>query len=137
VERAALYLAAHGCDVTALDNEANSLERVMAAAHAAGLTDKIQGHVADLSSWSPDSLLSAVICTPAAFANLNPEERMRVIEILKNATGNGGVHLVGTIVRGQRGVSVTELRRQYKGWTISVEEDSSASKSFLAKKIAS
>lgn len=137
VERAALYLAAHGCEVTALDSEANSLERVMAAAHAAGLTDKIQGHLADLSSWSPDSPLSAVICTPAAFANLKPEERVRVIEILQNATGNGGVHLVGTIVRGQRGVSVTELRRQYRGWTISVEEDSGASKSFLARKIAS
>jgi hypothetical protein len=109
----------------------------MAAAQAAGLTDKIQGHLADLSSWSPDSPLSAVICTPSAFAKLNPEERFRVIEILQNATGNGGVHLVGTIVRGQRGVSVTELRRQYKGWTISVEEDSSASKSFLARKIAS
>lgn len=137
VERAALYLAAHGCDVTALDSEANALERVMAAAHAAGLTDKIRGQVADLSSWSPDAPLSAVICTPAAFSHLEPEERVRVFQILKNATGDGGVHLVGTIVRGQRGVSVAELRKQYKGWMISVEDDSSASKSFLARKIAS
>lgn len=137
VEGAALYLAAHGCDVTALDSEANSLERVMAAAHAAGLTDKIEGHLADLSNWCPDSQLSAVICTPAAFANLNLEERFRVIEILQNATGNGGIHVVGTIVRGHRGVSVAELKRQYKGWTISVEEDSGESKSFMAKKIAS
>jgi len=35
------------------------------------------------------------------------------------------------------GVSVAELRRQYKGWSISVEDDSSSSKSFLARKIAS
>ncbi len=137
IDGAALYLAAHGCDVTALDSEANSLERVMNAAHAAGLTDKIQGHLADLSNWAPDSPLSAVICTSAAFANLSPEERIRAFEILQNATGDGGVHLVGTIVRGQRGVSVAELRRQYKGWTISVEEDSGTSRSFLAKKIAS
>ncbi len=134
---AALYLAAHGCDVTALGSEANSLERVMNAAHAAGLTDKIQGRLADLSSWAPDAPLSAVICTSAAFSNLSPEERIRAFGILQNATGKGGVHLVGTIVRGQRGVSVTELRRQYKGWTISVEEESGASRSFLARKIAS
>ncbi|HEU4748003.1 MAG TPA: hypothetical protein VFS56_05835 [Gemmatimonadaceae bacterium] len=137
IDGAALYLAAHGCDVTALDSEANSLERVMNAAHAAGLTDKIQGHLSDLSSWAPESPLAAVICTSAAFANLNASERMRAFEILQNATGDGGVHLVGTIVQGQRGVSVTELRRRYKGWSISVEEDSASSKSFLAKKIAS
>jgi len=137
IDGAALYLAAHGCDVTALDSEANSLERVMNAAHAAGLTDKIQGHLADLSSWAPDSPLSAVICTSAAFANLTPEERIRALEILQNATGDGGVHLVGTIVKGQRGISVTELRRQYKGWSISVEEDSGSSRSFMARKIAS
>lgn len=137
VEGAALYLAAHGCEVTALDTEANSLERVMAAAHAAGLTDKIEGHLADLSSWCPDSPLSAVICSSGAFGKLSSEERFRVIEILQNATGNGGVHLVGTIVRGRRGVSVAELKRQYKGWTISVVEDSGASRSFMAKKIAS
>jgi hypothetical protein len=137
IDGAALYLAAHGCDVTALDSEANSLERVMNAAHAAGLTDKIQGHLSDLASWAPDSPLSAVICTSAAFANLTPEERIRAVEILQNATGDGGVHLVGTIVKGQRGVSITELRRQYKGWSISVEEDSGAARNFMARKIAS
>lgn len=137
VEPAALYLAAHGCAVTALDSEADSLERVMNAAHAAGLTDKIHGSVAGIASWLPDGALSAVVCTPAAFTGLSAEERMRAFEVLQSATRDGGVHLVGTIVRGQRGVSVTELRRQYKGWSISVEDDSITSKSFLAKKIAS
>ncbi len=136
VESAALYLAAHGCDVTAFDSEVK-IERVMNAAHAAGLTDKIQGCLADLASWFPDAPLSAVVCTPAAFAGLSAEERIRVFEVLQSATREGGVHLVGTIVRGQRGASVTELRRQYKGWTISVEEDSASSQSFLARKIAS
>src|SRR3954465_13182946 len=137
IERTALYLAAHGCDVTALDSEQNALEGVMNAAHAAGLTERIQGLVADIANWSPDSPLGAVICTPSAFSGLTAEERMRAFEILQSATREGGVHLVGTIVRGQRGVSVTELRRQYKGWTISIEQDSSSSKSFLARKIAS
>src|SRR5438105_5392792 len=67
VENAALYLAAHGCDVTALESEADAVERVMKAAHAAGLTDRIDGRVAGLTEFEPASPLSAVICTPAAF----------------------------------------------------------------------
>jgi hypothetical protein len=137
IERTALYLAAHGCDVTALDSEENALERVMNAAHAAGLTDRIRGLVADLADWSPDSPLGAVVCTPAAFSGLTAEERIRAFEVLQSATREGGVHLVGTIVRGKRGVSVTELRRYYKGWTISVEPDGGTSTNFLARKIAS
>ena len=81
--------------------------------------------------------LGALVCTQEAFSGLSPEERGRAFELLQSATRDGGVHLVGTIVRGKRGVSVAELRRQYKGWTISVEDDSGTSKSFLAKKIAS
>jgi len=137
IDRTALYLAAHGCDVTAVDREVNSLERVMNAAHAAGLADRIQGYVADITDWSPDVPLGALVCTPAAFTGLSADERGRAFELLQGATRDGGVHLVGTIVRGQRGLSVSELRRQYRGWSISVEDDSSSSKSFLAKNIAS
>jgi hypothetical protein len=81
--------------------------------------------------------LGALVCTSEAFNGLSAEERGRAIELLQTATRDGGVHLVGTIVRGKRGLSVAELRRQYKGWSISVEDDSSSSKSFLARKIAS
>jgi len=137
LDRTALYLAAHGCDVTAVDREADSLERVMNAAHAAGLADRIKSYVAHLSDWSPDVPLGALVCTSEAFSDLSVEERGRAFGLLQGATRDGGVHLVGTIVRGKKGVSVAELRRQYKGWSISVEDDSSSSKSFLARKIAS
>jgi hypothetical protein len=137
IDRTALYLAAHGCDVTAVDREVVSLERVMTAAHAAGLADRIQSCVADLNTWAPDAPLGAVVCTPAAFVGLSTEERGRAFELLQDATRDGGVHLVGTIIRGKRGVSVAELRRQYKGWSISIEDDSGSSQSFVAKKIAS
>ncbi len=137
VESAALYLAAHGCDVTALGPAADALERVMTAAHAAGLTDRIDSKMTGISDWHPDSPLSAVICSPSAFAGLSAEERARAIDLLKTATRDGGVHLVGTIVSGKRGISLTELKKQYKGWTISVEAESTTSKSFLAKKVAS
>lgn len=137
IDRTALYLAAHGCDVTAVDREAKPLERVMNAAHEAGLADRIQGYVADITDLSPDVQLGAVVCTPEAFNGLSAEERGRAFGLLQSVTRDGGVHLVGTIMRGQRGVSVAELRRQYKGWSISVEDDSSSSRSFLARKIAS
>lgn len=138
IDRTALYLAAHGCDVTAVDREVKPLERVMNAAQEAGLADRIQSYVAGITDWSPDVPLGAVVCTPEAFTGLSVEERGRAFGLLQDATRNGGVHLVGTIIRGQRGISVAELRRQYKGWSISIEEDSaSSSKSFLAKKIAS
>lgn len=137
IDRTALYLAAHGCDVTAVDREVKPLERIMNAAQEAGLADRIQSYVAGIADLSPDVQLGAVVCTPDAFVGLSPEERGRAIELLQSVTRDGGVHLVGTIVRGQRGVSVAELRRQYKGWSISIEADSGSSKSFLARKIAS
>ncbi|MFL5593896.1 MAG: SAM-dependent methyltransferase [Gemmatimonadaceae bacterium] len=137
IDRTALYLAAHGCDVTAVDREVNSLERVMNAAHAAGLSDRIQGYVADLSDWSPEVPLGALVCTSEAFTGLSAEERGRAFELLQGATRDGGVHVVGTIVRGKRGLSVAELRRQYKGWSISIEDDTISSRTFLARKIAS
>jgi len=137
IDRTALYLAAHGCDVTAVDREVKPLERVMNAAQEAGLADRIQSYVADITAWSPDVQLGALVCTPEAFTGLSAEERGRALELLQDATRDGGVHLVGTIVRGHRGLSVSELRRQYKGWSISIESDSASSKSFLARKIAS
>ncbi len=121
IDRTALYLAAHGCDVTAVDREVDSLERVMNAAQEAGLADRIQSYVADLTDWSPDAPLGALVCTQEAFSGLSPEERGRAFELLQSATRDGGVHLVGTIVRGKRGVSVAELRRQYKGWTTAIQ----------------
>lgn len=137
IDRTALYLAAHGCDVTAVDREVKPLQRVMNAAQEAGLADRIQSYVAGIADLSPDVQLGAVVCTPDAFVGLSSEERGRAIELLQSVTRDGGVHLVGTIVRGKRGVSVAELRRQYKGWSISIESDSGSSKSFLARKIAS
>ncbi len=63
-EMSALYLAANGCDVTAIAPEADALERVMQAAIGAGLGGRVHGCLGDLSSWIPDAPLTAVIVTP-------------------------------------------------------------------------
>ena len=133
-ERAALYLAAQGYDVTALEQSTDVLDRVMTAAGAAGLTQRVRGCATDIGHWTPDGPLNAVVCTPAAFAGLTPSERKKVIELLQEATTDGGVHLVETIVAGQEAMSVAELRDRYVGWEISIERDGSKSRAFVARK---
>lgn len=134
VEETALYLAAHGCEVTAVEQEEDVVERVITAASAVGLTGLVHGHVADLGHWAPDGPLTAVICTPAAFEGLTREERAHVFDVLQSATLDGGVHLVETIFAGAAGVSVDELRARYLGWDISVERGTGLDNTFLARK---
>lgn len=132
VETPALYLAAHGCDVTAL-SEPDAVQRVLDAAEQVGLGERVHAAALALDSWKPDAPLTAVIYTSAAFAGFTAAERARVIQVLQSATADGGVHLVQTIAAGKRTpVSLAELRRRYRGWEVTVE--ASAPNSFLARK---
>jgi hypothetical protein len=131
-ETPALYLAAHGCDVTALA-EPDAVQRVLDAAEQAGLGERVHAATLALESWTPDAPLTAVIYSPAAFAGLSTGERARVIQVLQSATADGGLHLVQTIAAGKRApVSLSELRRRYRGWDVTVEE--SAPNTFMARK---
>jgi hypothetical protein len=134
VPESALYLAANGCTVTAIEQEPDVVERVMTAAEAVGLARKVNGFVSPLSQWQPEGPLTAVVCTPIAFAGLNDSDRARVITLLQSATLDGGVHLVETIVAGQTAITLEELRSQYRGWSISVEREDGPSPTFLARK---
>lgn len=136
VANAALYLAANGCAVTAINGRSNMDESVLKTADVANFSGRIDHHTERLNEWAPtpEQSLSAVVCTPAAFSGLSARQRARVIEVLQSATEDGGVHLVETIVAGQSGVSLSELRKSYKGWDVSVLEDGTAGKSFLARK---
>lgn len=132
VETPALYLAANGCDVTALA-EPDAVQRVLDAAEQAGLGSRVHAATLALESWTPDAPLRAVIYTPAAFSGLSASERGRVIHVLQSATADGGVHLVQTIAAGKRTpVSLNELRRRYRGWDVTIEEG--APQTFLARK---
>jgi hypothetical protein len=134
VSASTLYLAANGCTVTAVGDEPDEVERVMSAAEAVGLARQVNALATPLSEWSPNSPLTAVVCSPAAFAGLSGSDRARVIEVLKSATQDGGVHLVETIVAGQTALTIDELRAQYRGWSISVEGKDTTSSTFLARK---
>jgi hypothetical protein len=132
-ESPALYLAAHGCDVTTLSEQPDAVERVLHAAERAGLGDRVHATVEPLNGFTPDAPLSAVIFTPAAFRGLSAAERSRVIQVLQSATSDGGVHLVQTIAAGKRApVSLDELKRRYRGWNVTVDEGDS--NVFLARK---
>jgi hypothetical protein len=132
VQTPTLYLAANGCDVTAL-SEPDDVQRVMDAATRAGLGERVHASATGLDAFTPDAPLTAVIYTAAAFAGLGSAERARVIEVLQSATADGGVHLVQTIVAGKRTtVSMDELRRRYQGWDVTIEE--ATPDSFMARK---
>ena len=134
-ERAAIYLAAHGCAVTAINEEEDCVDRVIAAAAAAGLNSRIDACVTDLCSWSPTTL-TAVVCPSDTLSALQPHDRTRVIESLQGATKAGGVHLFETIINGAGSLTIDELRTRYLGWTVAVERESGTAKSFLARKAA-
>ena len=106
----------------------------MTAASAVGLTGLVHGCVSDLSDYRPQAPLTAVVCTPAAFAGLTSEERARVIDVLQSATRNGGVHLVETVGANHAGVTLDELRSSYLGWDVSVERGLGSDRTFLARK---
>ncbi|GAC1659425.1 MAG: hypothetical protein NVS4B3_27760 [Gemmatimonadaceae bacterium] len=131
---AALFLAANGCDVTTLAGEVDVVRQVLAAAEAAGLGERVHAHVAALGGWTPLTQLSAVVCSPVAFAGLTALERARVMDVLQSATVDGGVHLVETIAAGKGALSLGELRRRYTGWDISVEPSRGSTETFLARK---
>ncbi|MEX2182140.1 MAG: hypothetical protein WD771_08870 [Gemmatimonadaceae bacterium] len=134
LEGSALYLAANGCEVTAVESEVSVVNSVLRAAQDAGLTEKVRGFVADLVSFTPDGPLAAVVCTPAAFAGLSVFEREQVIRLLQEATTDGGVHLIETLVAGHAVLSEDELRSRYSGWEISLVPEPGASQTFVAKK---
>lgn len=133
-EGPALYLAANGCAVTALDKTEDVLERVLDAAAEVGLTGRVRGVVTDIASWRPDMPLNAVVCAAAAFQGLSSEERDRAIALLQAATTAGGFHVLETGGEGSRVVQLEELRERYDGWNISMEHGAFARETFLAWK---
>ena len=136
VASTALYLAANGCSVTAINGHSAKDSPVRDSAELAHLPGRIDHHSTGLNEWAPseERSLSAVVCTPAAFAGLTARQRAHVIAVLQSATEDGGVHLVETIAAGRSGMSLSELRKSYKGWEVSVLEDGTAGKAFVARK---
>jgi hypothetical protein len=128
-----LYLAARGCQVTALEDNEEAVERVVTAASQVGLMGRVTGQPIGLDSWSPDAPLNAVVVTPSAFQGLNREQRTRVIDLLKKSTLDGGVHLVDSVISGESDVTMEELRARYRGWDVSVV-DGAESRTFMARK---
>jgi hypothetical protein len=132
-EAPTLYLAANGCDVTAVADEEDVIERVLSAAAQAGLGERVHALRADWSAWAPDKELDAVIVTSAALRDLTASQRARVIRLLQSATTDGGVHLVQTLETERTVPTLQELESRYRGWAVSVEREG-GHEMFLARK---
>ena len=130
---AARYLAAQGCSVTAITSETDDVGKLDPEDEKL-LAGRIESVPIGLMEWAPDELLSAVVLTPAAFAGLKAAERSKVFAILQSATRDGGVHLVDTLIQNHAEPSLSELKRNYKGWTISVVDKGTSARSFVARK---
>ena len=130
-QRSALFLAANGCDVTAIESEESAVQRVMDAATQAGLAERVHAVATGLTRFTPESPLHAVVCSHAALFSLSARERARVLAVLQSATSDGGIHLVETIAAGS--AALEELRATYRDWRVSVEQDGDAN-AFLARK---
>lgn len=130
--RSALFLAANGCEVTAIEPKEETVRRVMEAALKAGLAERVHALTGELDEWTPAVPLHAVICSHSALKSLSPRERARVIAVLQSATTDGGVHLVETIAAGSN--AIEELRATYLGWEVSVESAHGNEQVFLARK---
>jgi hypothetical protein len=132
VPSAALYLAANGCSVTTIDGTSAPESSAADNPELANLPGRIDHQSRGLKEWAPsaEETLSAVVFTSKAFAGLTVRQRTKVLGVLQSVTEDGGVHLVETIVAGS-GMSLSELKKSYKGWDVSVLEDG---KSFVARK---
>ncbi|HKG96051.1 MAG TPA: hypothetical protein VKA84_29330 [Gemmatimonadaceae bacterium] len=130
----ALFLAANGCDVTALDREPDLVERVLDAATRAGLASRVHGLVTDLGRWAPPSPLDAVVCGSYALTGLSMGERARVIDVLQDATAFGGVHVLETSASSGAIVSLDELASRYGGWDLSIEPNRDSASTIFARK---
>ena len=131
-ERSALYLAANGCDVTTVEAEEDAVQRVIDAAIQAGLAERVHAVATDLAQFTPENPLQVVVCSHSALKDLSSRERARVIDVLKGATKDGGVHLVQTIAAGS--AAIEELRLRYADWSITVEAATGSGQVFLARK---
>ena len=88
--RNAIWLAAHGWTVTAVDFSAVALERARAAAEAAGVT--VTWVNADLLEWSPEPRAFDLVAL--MFLHLPPGERRAVYAAAADAVAPGGRLLV-------------------------------------------
>jgi hypothetical protein len=130
----ALYLAANGCAVTAVEGQFAAIDRVMSAAEAAGLTRHVRGCVSDFGSWVPDAPLDAVVYSPAALEGMDVRDRGQTIARLQGATTSGGVHLIETAGGGVDLLLLDELQDQYAGWRTLIERRPGGPGTFLAHK---
>jgi hypothetical protein len=133
----AIYLAANGCAVTALEGHSDAIDRVMSAAERTGLTRRVRGYLTDYRSWVPDAPLDAVVYSPAVLDALDGNDRADVIARLQSATIDGGVHLIQAALTTAAGADarvLDELHARYSGWRTSVEAQDGTRSTFFARK---
>ncbi len=89
--RQALYLAAQGFEVTAVDLSEAALEKLQRLAAQQGL--KITTELADLNSWSMHNEYDAILAI-AVLQHLKHDSALRILNEIKARTNPGGVNII-------------------------------------------
>ncbi len=89
--RSALYLAAQGFNVTAVDLSATALQKLQRLATEKKL--KIKTELADLRTWSIEKNYDAIIAI-VVLQHLQNDSALRLLNEIKTHTNPGGVNLI-------------------------------------------
>ena len=117
-----LFLAARGAEVTVADADLTAVLSLEQRAMAEALRGRIECEVVSLGGFAPrPGGFVGCVLEPSALADLSARDRGGLIARLKDATPNGGRHVVmpGLPSRGAAAVlSSDTLRSQYGDWEV-------------------
>jgi SAM-dependent methyltransferase len=84
--RTAVFFATRGYDVLALDASSVGLRKANQLAASRGVSIETEEH--DLTRWTPDVQVDAVLCS---FLHFSPDDRPRLYRMMQQAVRPGGV----------------------------------------------
>jgi hypothetical protein len=115
-DRTALYFAANGCTVSAVEPDSHVIERILRSAETYGLTSRVVPCHSDVRGWMPGPPLAVVVCACDALEDLAAHDCAHVLSTLQCATMSGGVHLFGG-----NPSDLARVRASYAGWQTMVD----------------
>lgn len=114
---AALFLAAHDWTVLFIDSDLSTVEGAEKSAGSEELASRFQALVVNLGDWFPDSSPALVVLDPSVLSDLKPQNRVRVLDTLKQMTKRGGIHCLLPIRSNCCSLEPGVIRAHYGDWS--------------------
>lgn len=114
---AAHFLAAFDWSVLFIDPTLAAVEAAEALARSEGLASRIQALVVNLGQWFPDIVPTLVVFDPKVLGDLQPPNRVRVLDTLKQMTTFGGIHCFLPTRSSSSPLPRSVIRAHYGDWS--------------------